>query len=89
MDICGLVLPHLATLLDSKHDIHANTAVASLRVITSSFGDIIKRGGNQGVPSIGVDVMKEERWVEASFSSYSNVILCLVYYGVYYSITVT
>lgn len=60
LSLCSAVLPHINSLVASKHENYVEVALAALRTVISGYGNLI-RMGTQQMSSIGVDITAEER----------------------------
>ncbi|KAL5022150.1 hypothetical protein ScPMuIL_001305 [Solemya velum] len=60
LDICSILLSQLGDLLNSKYESYVLTSCSSLKILLKTFGPVIK-SNMESVPSIGVDISREER----------------------------
>lgn len=62
LDLCVLLLPAIADLLQSKFEVYVTTACNSLRLILKNFATVIKSNIESPTQSVGVDISRQERY---------------------------
>lgn len=62
LDLCSMVLPNLRELLSSRYESYVQTGASVIKMVLRNFAPVIK--SNMAAPpvSIGVDVVREERF---------------------------
>ncbi|KXJ25296.1 Protein AKTIP-like [Exaiptasia diaphana] len=62
LDICLIILPQLKDLFISKYESYAQAAASALKLILRNFAPVIKSNMSAPPDSIGVDLVREERY---------------------------
>ncbi|KAK3729914.1 hypothetical protein QZH41_018074 [Actinostola sp. cb2023] len=62
LDICLILLPQLKDLFISKYESYAQAAASALKLILRNFAPVIKSNMSAPPVSIGVDLVREERY---------------------------
>lgn len=73
LDLCVLLLPAIADLLQSKFEVYVNTACNSLRLVLKNFATVIKSNIETPTQSVGVDISRQERFNKC-MSCYSQLV---------------
>ncbi|CAH3183464.1 unnamed protein product [Porites lobata] len=62
LDVCSLLLPHLKDLISSKYESYVQVGAMAIKLILRNFAPVIK--SNMAAPpvSVGVDLVREERY---------------------------
>lgn len=62
LDLCGVLLPAIYNLLQSKFEMHITVGCEALRLILRNFSSVIKSNMMSASSTVGVDISKEERY---------------------------